>query len=64
MTYFVYAYRHQYLDILVMLSGELKLIASTPAFQGYAITEVQLLFHGDSEICFALIHVNDNKLMN
>ena len=63
MARLIYAYRHQYLDVYyVTPSGELKLIAATPASQGYAITEAQLLFHGNSEIYSAIAHVEDNKL--
>lgn len=43
-------------------AGELQLIAATPASQSYAITEAQLLFHGNSEIYSAIAHVEDNKL--
>lgn len=63
MARLIYTYRHQYLDVYyVTPSGELKLITATPASQGYAITEAQLLFHGNSEIYSAIAHVEDNKL--
>lgn len=60
----IYVYRNNNLDVYyVTVSGELKLVAATPAAQGYAITEAQLLFHANSEIYSAVVHVEDNNFM-
>lgn len=65
MTRIIYAYHARNLDVYyITASGELKLIAATPATQGYAITDAQILFHGNTEVFSALAHVEDKKLMN
>lgn len=65
MTRIIYAYHGRNLDVYyITASGELRLIAATPATQGYAITEAEILFHGNTEVYSALVHVEDKKLMN
>ncbi len=65
MTRIIYAYHGRNLDVYyITASGELRLIAATPATQGYAITDAQMLFHGNTEVFSALVHVEDKKLMN